>query len=121
MKDASGSELEQVEYERIDPVGYRVLVKKDEKEEVSSGGIVIPDAVVDKEYAAESRGTVIAIGTAAFDDDPDAKDMVKKGSRIMYRKYSGVAVDKDDESLVIINDKDIVAVTVGGCNDIRRK
>ncbi len=95
---------------KVIPLGYRLLVKKDEKGEVTQGGIIIAKDTVDREYAAETQGTVIAVGTSAFDDDDGARKRVQKGTRVLYRRYAGVLVEQEDTSTILINDKDVVAI-----------
>ena len=98
---------------RIIPIGFRLLVQKDSKEEVTEGGIVLAKETQDKEYAAAIQGTVISMGGEAFEDDVWSKRHIKKGSRVMFRRYAGILPNPKDESLVVINDKDIVALVAG--------
>jgi len=84
-----------------------VLVKQNEAEEVTSGGIVLPDTAREK----QQRGTVMAIGPGRLlDDGKRGKIRVKKGDEIFYSKYAGTELKLDDQEVVIIKEKDILAV-----------
>lgn len=96
----------------LKPVLHRVLVKPDDVETVSKGGIVI---AVDpkKERVAVETGHVLAIGDTAFKDyqksPVDFTPVV--GNRVYYAKYAGKIVkDTDDKEYLILNDEDIIAV-----------
>ena len=76
----------------IQPVGYKVLIKVDEVEDRSAGGIFLPDTTREREETANDKGTLIAIGDMAF---ADWKDGVKKpvvGDRVVFEKYAGCVV-----------------------------
>lgn len=107
----------------IYPQGDRVLIKPEEIEEVTEGGIVIPGNVAKEHAMAQSIGTVIAVGPDAFLDfvERDAqgcvlktrgftKPFAKPGDRVCFAKYGGIQVEgKDGESYRIMNDEDITA------------
>ena len=85
---------------KIKPIGDRVLVKMEEVEEKTAGGIFIPQTAQEK----TQTGVVIEIG-----DDKDAIT-VKKGDKIMYDKYAGTTVTIEGEDHLIMKMPDILAV-----------
>jgi chaperonin GroES len=91
---------------------YKVLVKPEEVEEKTKGGIYIPEQAKDKEKFAKQEGVLIAVGAIAF-TDPDWLERPRVGDRVLYDKYAGCTVKgKDGENYRIINDKEIGAVLV---------
>lgn len=95
----------------IYPLEYKVLVKPDAAETVTSGGIVIPDAVSDRYHQAEMKATVVAMGDAAFQyDDGRFMAYVEPGDRVIISKYAGIRVTGDDgEQYQLVSDKDVLA------------
>lgn len=92
----------------ITPQGHRVLIKAEEVEETTKGGIVLPGELTKKQQLAEIRGRVIEIGLTAYSDQ--AAPFCKVGDRVIFAKYSGILYDgKDGEEYRVINDLDIVA------------
>ena len=90
----------------LKPLGDRVVVKPTPKEEVSKGGIVIPDTVKEK----PQEGEVLAVGPGRMDDSGKRIQMeVKAGDKVIYAKYAGTEIKVDDEELVILRDSDILA------------
>lgn len=94
----------------IHPCGHRILVKPEEIEERSEGGIVLMTASTEKmEALAQTFGWVVATGETAYADQPSA--WCKVGDRISFAKYSGLLnVGKDGVKYRIINDLDVVSV-----------
>ena len=84
---------------KIKPLGDRVLVKLEEVEEKTAGGIFIPQTAQEKTQS----GTVVAVG-----DDEMIK--VKAGQKVMYDKYAGTTVSVDNENHLLIRYADILAV-----------
>lgn len=92
---------------KIRPLHERVLVKRLEEEEVSKGGIIIPDSA--KEKPAE--GKIIAVGTGKKTEDGKVIPLdVKVGDKILFSKYSGSDIKVDGEELLIMREDDILAV-----------
>lgn len=85
----------------IIPVGARVLVRRVEAEVVSKGGVVLPDAVAEKDRPHE--GMVIAFGTRCTVP-------LHKGERVLFGAYAGLPLAGEDKDLVILNEDEIVAV-----------
>jgi chaperonin GroES len=92
---------------KLQPLGDRVVVKASEREETTRGGIVLPDTAKEK----PQRGTVIAAGKGRKDDDGDRIEMdVKVGDEVLFAKYAGTEFKLEDEDLLILSEKDILAV-----------
>jgi chaperonin GroES len=92
---------------KITPLGDRVLVKPSAGEEVSSGGILLPDTAREK----PQEGTVVAIGSGRVLDDGTVVPMeVKAGDKVMYGKYSGTEIKIGDEDHLILTERDILGV-----------
>ncbi|MEM7046792.1 MAG: co-chaperone GroES [Pseudomonadota bacterium] len=89
------------------PLHDRVLVRREEQEEKSKGGIIIPDTAQEK----PQEGKVIAVGPGARDDDGKLiKPDLKKGDRILFGKWSGTEVKIDGEDLLIMKESDVLGV-----------
>lgn len=90
----------------LKPLGDRVVVKPTPKEEVTRGGIVIPDTAKEK----PQEGEVLAVGPGKMDDSGKRIEMeVKVGDKVIYARYAGTDIKEDDEELVILRDSDILA------------
>jgi chaperonin GroES len=95
----------------IRPTGGHVLVKPEKVEEVTAGGIIIPDTVRDKEQQAATKGVVVAIGLSAWKDLDDGKPWCKVKDVVLYAKYAGIVMSGvDGEDYVLLNDNDLLAV-----------
>ena len=91
----------------IRPLQDRVIVKRIDEEETTSGGIIIPDTAKEK----PQEGKVIAVGKGKVSDDGKTLSLdVKKGNRILFGKYSGSEVDLDGEEHLIISEDDVLAI-----------
>ena len=92
---------------KIKPLGDRVLVRPLEQEEVSKGGIIIPDSAKEK----PQEGKVVAVGTGKLDDDGKKIPFnVKKGDTVLMPKYGGTEVKIDDVEYQIVREDDILGV-----------
>ena len=92
---------------KIKPLDDRVLVKQSEAQEITTGGIVLPDSAQEK----PQRGKVIATGAGKLLDSGERGTLsVKKGDEIFYGKYAGSEVEVDDETYVILRESDILAI-----------
>ncbi len=92
---------------KLPPLGDRVVVKPAGKEETTKSGIVLPDTAKEK----PQRGTIIAAGEGRRDDDGDRIPMdVKAGDEVLFAKYAGTEFKLEDEELLILSEKDILAV-----------
>ena len=95
----------------IIPTGGHLLVLPDKVEEVTAGGIYIPKTAQEKEQQAATVGTLISVGASAWKDLDDGSPWAAVGDRISYSRYAGVSMKgSNDESYVLINDNDVLAV-----------
>jgi chaperonin GroES len=91
---------------KIKPLGDRVVIKPTPKEEISKGGIVLPDTAKEK----PQDGKIIAVGPGRLTDDGKRIAMeVKVGDKVIYSKYAGTEIKVDDEELIILRESDILA------------
>ena len=91
---------------KLQPLADRLVVKPIEREEVTKGGIVLPDTVKEK----PQEGKVLAVGPGRLSDDGKRIAMeVKVGDRVIYAKYGGTEIKIEDEELVILRESDILA------------
>jgi chaperonin GroES len=89
------------------PLHDRVVVKRIDAEEKSSGGIIIPDSVREK----PSQGEIVAIGPGGRDEAGKLIPIdVKTGDRVLFGKWSGTEVKLDGEDLLIMKESDIMGV-----------
>ena len=92
------------------PLGDRVVVRPLGREDTTKSGIVLPDTAKEK----PQRGTVIAVGAGRRDDDGDRIPLdVTAGDQVLFAKYAGTEFKLDDEDLLILSEKDILAVLEG--------
>ena len=97
---------------RIRPLADRVVVKPAEREEKTKGGIYLPDTA-SKERPME--GTVLAVGEGRLDDNGRRVPMnVKAGDKVLFAKYSGTEFKLEDDDLLILSERDILAVIENG-------
>ena len=92
---------------KLEPLGDRLVVKPIEREEVTKGGIILPDTAKEK----PQEGEVIAVGPGRLSDDGKQRIPmdVKVGDVVIYAKYGGTEIKIDDEELVILRESDILA------------
>ena len=89
------------------PLHDRVVVRRIEAEEKTSGGIIIPDTAKEK----PQEGEVVAVGPGARAEDGTVAALdVKAGDRILFGKWSGTEVRIDGEELLIMKESDILGV-----------
>lgn len=91
----------------IKPLADRVLVEPLDKEEVTASGIVLPETAKEK----PQEGLVLAVGPGRLQDDGKRAPMeVKAKDRVLYAKYAGTELKRDDKKYLILSEKDILAV-----------
>lgn len=91
----------------LKPLDDRVVVQPIDTEEMTTGGIVLPDSAREK----PQRGKIVALGPGKLLDSGKRGQMdVKKGDEVVYGKYSGTEVDVSGEKYVILRESDILAV-----------
>jgi len=93
---------------KLKPLGSRVVVKALEREEMTKSGILLPDTVKEK----PQEGKILAVGPG--DRHPDTGERIKvdlkEGDRILFQKYAGTEFKLDDEELLILSEKDVLAL-----------
>ncbi|MCH7711565.1 MAG: co-chaperone GroES [Proteobacteria bacterium] len=89
------------------PLHDRVLVRRIEQDEKTSGGIIIPDTAQEK----PTEGEVLAVGSGVRDENGELQPLdVKAGDRILFGKWSGTEVELDGDELLIMKESDIMGV-----------
>jgi len=92
---------------KLRPLGDRVVVKPTEREEMTKSGIVLPDTAKEK----PQEGKILATGPGRILDDGTREPMdVKVGQKVLYGKYAGTEFKVDDDDLLIVSQKDILAI-----------
>ena len=92
---------------KLKPLGSRVVVKAIEREEMTKSGLVLPDTAKEKPM----EGKVLAVGPGGLDKNGHKVEMILKvGDRVLYQKYAGTEFKLDEEELLILSEKDILAV-----------
>ena len=91
---------------KIVPLGDRVVIKNQEMNEVSKGGIILAGAAKEKPQMAE----VIAVGPGGNVDGKEITMHIKEGQKVIYSKYASNEVKLDGEEYVIVRQSDILAV-----------
>ena len=95
---------------KIRPLHDRVIIKREEEERTSPGGIVIPDSAAEKPI----RGKVVAVGNGKILDDGSVRKVdLKKGDSVLFGKYSGTEIKMDGDELLVMREEDIMAVIEG--------
>lgn len=91
----------------LKPLGDRVVIENVEQNDVSAGGVFLPDTAKEK----PQEGVVRAVGTGRTLDNGTKLAMgVKVGDRVIYSKYSGSEVKIDGKEYLIVSEKDVLAV-----------
>jgi chaperonin GroES len=92
---------------KIRPLHDRVIVKREDEERKSPGGIVIPDTAAEKPI----RGKIIAVGKGKILEDGKVRPLdLKVGDKILFGKYGGTEVKVDGEELLVMREEDVMAV-----------
>lgn len=96
----------------ISPAGHRVLVKVDEVEKTTKGGIIITDTIADRKQEASIYGTVVAVGPTAWKAFDDGLPWANVGDKVAFAKYGGFIIEDPDtgDQFRLLNDEDICAV-----------
>ena len=91
----------------LKPLGDRLVVKPTPREEMTKSGIVLPDTAKER----PQEGTVLAAGPGRILDDGSREAMdVSIGQKVLFQKYAGTEFKLEDEELLILSQKDILAV-----------
>jgi len=92
---------------KLKPLGDRLIVQAIEEEETTASGLVLPDTAKEK----PQEGTILAVGPGRILDDGKRESIdVKKGDKVLYAKYAGTEFKVDSDELLIVSQKDILAV-----------
>ena len=92
---------------KLSPLGDRVVVQPSAREEMTKSGIVLPDTAKEK----PQEGTILAVGPGRVLDDGKREAMdVKVGQKVLYGKYAGTEFKVDGDDLLIVSQKDILAI-----------
>jgi chaperonin GroES len=92
---------------KLQPLGERVVVRREESEERTAGGIVLPDTAKEK----PTRGIIEAVGNGKLlDDGSRGKLQVKVGERVLFTSWAGETFKVGDEELLLMREEDILAV-----------
>jgi chaperonin GroES len=91
----------------LKPLGNRVVVEPTEQEEITAGGIVLPETAKEK----PQKGTVLAVGPGDRDENGKRIPMdVKEGDSVLFAKYSGTEIKMDGKKLLILRESDLLAI-----------
>ena len=95
---------------KLRPLGDRVVIEPIPREDMTKSGIVLPDTAKEK----PQEGKVLAVGPGAFDNDGKRIAIdVTTGDKVLYAKYAGTEFKLDGEELLIVSQKDILAIVEG--------
>jgi chaperonin GroES len=92
---------------KLRPLNDRVVIRPTGREEMTKSGIVLPDTAKEK----PQEGEILAVGPGGLDNEGKRTPMdVKQGQKVLYAKYAGTEFKIDDEELLIVSQKDILAI-----------
>ncbi len=92
---------------RLQPLGDRLVARRDESEEVTAGGIVLPDSAKDK----PTRGIVVSVGNGRLlKDGSRAPLQVKEGDRILFTSYGPDEIKIGEDDLLLMREDDVLAI-----------
>ena len=92
---------------KLRPLGDRIVIQPTPREEMTKSGIVLPDTAKEK----PQEGTILAVGPGRILDDGKREAMdVKVGQKVLYGKYAGTEFKVDGDDLLIVSQKDILAI-----------
>jgi chaperonin GroES len=92
---------------KLRPLGDRVVIQPTPREEMTKSGIVLPDTAKEK----PQEGKVIAAGPGRLTDEGKREPMdVKEGDTVLYAKYAGTEFKIEGDELLIVSQKDILAI-----------
>ena len=92
---------------QLKPLGDRLVVRPTPREEMTKSGIVLPDTAKER----PQEGTIVSVGPGRTLDDGKIEKMeVREGQKVLFQKYAGTEFKLDDEDLLILSQKDVLAV-----------
>lgn len=90
---------------KLSPLADRVLIKPTPKEDVSKGGIILPDTAKEK----PQEGRIVAVGPGRLTEDGKRIAMeVKVGEKVLFAKYAGTEIKLDGEEYLIVRESDVL-------------
>lgn len=93
----------------LKPLGNRVVVEPLEQEDVTAGGIFVPETAKEK----PQQGLVLSVGPGERDEDGDYISMdVKVGDKVLFAKYSGTEMKLDGKKLLVLRESDLLAIVL---------
>ena len=93
----------------LKPLGNRVVIEPNEQEEVTSGGIVLPETAKEK----PQKGKVLSVGPGDRDEDGKRIPMdVKEGETVLFAKYAGTEIKVEGKKLLIMRESDLLAIVI---------
>ncbi len=91
----------------VRPLNDRILVRREEEDTKSKGGIIIPDTAKEKPI----KGKVVACGPGALDEKGNRRSLdVKKGDRILFSKYAGTEIQIDGREYLVMKEDDVLGI-----------
>jgi chaperonin GroES len=94
---------------KLKPLGNRVVVEPTEQEEITAGGIVLPETAKEK----PQKGKVLSAGPGERDDEGKYIPMdVKPGDLVLFAKYAGTEIKVDGKKLLILRESDLLAIVL---------
>lgn len=94
-------------FKKLRPLHDRVLVRRIDSEEMTKGGIIIPDNAKEKPL----EGEIIAIGKGKAMDNGEIRPMsVKEGDRVLFSKYAETEIEVNSETLLLLREDDILGI-----------
>ena len=95
------------DYMKLKPLGDRVVIEPVEQEEITAGGIVLPETAKEK----PQKGKVVAVGPGGRDDSGKRIEMdVKEGDTVLFAKYAGTEIKLEGKKLLIMRESDLLAI-----------
>jgi chaperonin GroES len=91
---------------KLTPLADRVVVRPQEAEEVTSGGLIIPDTAKEK----PQKGSILAVGPGKVENGNKIDMTVKEGDTVLYGKYAGTEVTIDGDDVLIMRESDILGI-----------
>ena len=92
---------------RLQPIGERIVVQREEVESTTAGGIVLPDSAQEK----PARGMVVAIGTGKLlDDGTRGQSQLSQGDHVLFSSYAGEPVEIDNVEYLLMREDDVLAI-----------
>ena len=104
---------------KLQPLGFRVLIKPKDVEEMTAGGIIVVDETREAERRTTQVGHIVAVGNTAWAAYDDGKPWAEVGDKVVYVKYGGKLIKDPDTGVeyVLLNDEDVLLRITGEGNE----